>query len=122
MSNILAGLFEHHSDYKKLETDLENSGFENSDYIVYLDNGQHNAQYLASVAVKDNVQADNAKNIFNQNSVLKTFLFENMSIEQAHYDNLKRYIDARCKAEIHNSPDVKIRNSNHGMDSAEVKF
>ncbi len=29
MSNILAGLFEPHSDYKKLEADLEGSGFEN---------------------------------------------------------------------------------------------
>ncbi|ALR29989.1 hypothetical protein ATE47_05375 [Chryseobacterium sp. IHB B 17019] len=122
MSNILAGLFAHHSDYKKLEADLEGSGFQNSDYIVYLDNGQHNAQYLASVSVGDNDQADNAKNIFNQNSVLKTFLFENMSIEQAHYQNLKSYIDARCKAEIHNSPDVRIKGSSNGMESAEVKF
>ncbi|SIQ94738.1 hypothetical protein SAMN05880574_1382 [Chryseobacterium sp. RU37D] len=122
MSNILAGLFDHHSDYKKLEADLENSGFRNSDYIVYLDSGHHDAQYLASVAVRDNDQIDNAKNIFSQNSVLKTFLFENMNIEQAHYENLKKYIDARCKAEIHNSPDVKIRASSSGMDSAEVKF
>ncbi|GAA4161708.1 hypothetical protein GCM10022217_27840 [Chryseobacterium ginsenosidimutans] len=121
MSNILAGLFELNSDYKKLEADLESSGFENSDYIVYLDNGKHNTQYLASVSVKDNNQAENAQSIFNQNSVLKTFMFENMSIEQAHYDSLKSYIDARCKAEIHNSPDVRIKASTAGMDS-EVKF
>ncbi|MDQ0594587.1 arginyl-tRNA--protein-N-Asp/Glu arginylyltransferase [Chryseobacterium ginsenosidimutans] len=122
MSNILAGLFELNSDYKKLEADLESSGFENSDYIVYLNNGNHkNAQYLASVSVKDNNQADNAKNVFNQNAVLKTFSFENMSIEQAQYDNLKKYIDARCKAEIHNSPDVRIKGSTAGMDS-EVRF
>lgn len=121
MSNILAGLFEHHSDYKKLEADLENSGFGNSDYIVYIDDGHHNSQYLASVAVKDSIQIDNAQNIFTQNSVLKTFLFENMSIEQAHYDSIKRYIDARSKAEIHNSPNVRIKSSTIGIDS-EVKF
>ena len=122
MSNILAGLFEHHSDYKKLETDLESFGFDNSDYIVYLNETTHNgSQYLASVVVKDNGQIDNAKNIFSQNSVLKTYLFENMGIEQAHYNNLKKYIDARSKAGIHNSPDVKIKASSNGIDS-EVKF
>jgi len=121
MSNILAGLFAHHSDYKKLEADLENSGFENSDYIVYLNNGSDSAQYLASVAVKDNNQTDNARNIFGENSVIKTYLLENMGIGQANYDNIKRFIDARNRAEIHNSLDVKIKASSSGMDS-EVKF
>ncbi|GAA5090107.1 hypothetical protein GCM10023210_15780 [Chryseobacterium ginsengisoli] len=121
MSNILAGLFEHHSDYKKLEADLENSGFENSDYIVYLNEENHHSQYLVSVAVKDNNQIDDAHQIFNQNTVLKTYLFENMKIEQANYMNLKRFIDARNKADIHNSPNVKIKISATGMDS-EVKF
>ncbi|WP_267405354.1 MULTISPECIES: hypothetical protein [unclassified Chryseobacterium] len=121
MSNILAGLFEHHSDYKKLEADLEKVGFESSDYIVYLDESHINAQYLASVSVKNNEQIDGAKNIFSQNAVVKTFLFENMSLEQAHYQKLKSYIDARSKAEIHNSPYVRIKASSNGMDS-EVKF
>ena len=120
MSNILAGLFAHHSDYKKLEADLENSGFENSDYIVYLHNGS-DTSYLASVAVKDNNQTDGVRNIFSQNSVLKTYLLENMGIGEANYDNIKRFIDARNRAEIHNSPDVKIKASSSGMDS-EVKF
>ncbi|WBV56894.1 hypothetical protein PFY10_00375 [Chryseobacterium daecheongense] len=120
MTKILAGLFQSHSDYKKLETDLESSGFGDSDYIVYL-NEHQNSQYLASVAVKDTDQADNARNVFNKNAVVKTYLFENMGIEQADYHNIKRYIDARNKAEIHNSPDVKIKGSSNGMDS-EVKF
>jgi hypothetical protein len=121
MSNILAGLFEHHSDYKKLETDLENSGFPSSDYIVYLNDTPHHSQYLASVAVKDTSQATLAKDIFSQNAVHKTYLFENMSIDQADYAHLKGYIDARNKAEIHNSPAVKIKGSSSGIDS-EVKF
>lgn len=121
MSNILAGLFEHRSDYKKLEADLENSGFQNSDYIVYLNNENLHSQYLVSVAVKDNDQADNARNVFNQHTALKTYLFENMGIDQANYPNLKRFIDARNKADIHNCPDVKIKTSTSGMDS-EVKF
>ncbi|MCS3531984.1 hypothetical protein [Chryseobacterium sp. JUb7] len=122
MSNILAGLFEHHSDYKQLETDLENSGFKSSDYIVYLNDSNHNSQYLASVAVKDHEQAENVRRIFNQNIALKTFLFENMSLEQTHYQKLKDLIHARNRADIHNSPGVKIKSSNSGIDSAEVKF
>ncbi|MDR6525824.1 MULTISPECIES: hypothetical protein [Chryseobacterium] len=121
MSNILAGLFEHNSDYKKLENDLENSGFGNSDYIIYLNSEDNHAQYLASVAVKDSSQAESARNIFNQHIVLKTYLFENMSIDQANYDTIKKYIDARNRAEIHNSPDIKIKTSSDGMNS-EVKF
>lgn len=120
MSNILAGLFEHHSDYKKLETDLESSGFENSDYVVYL-NEEGDSQYMASVSVKDHEYADKAKNIFSQNSVKKTYLFENMNIQNESYGSLKKYIDARNRAEIHNSLDVKIKGSTNGMDS-EVKF
>ncbi|PKF73450.1 hypothetical protein [Chryseobacterium sp. PMSZPI] len=121
MSNILAGLFEHHSDYKKLESDLENSGFENSDYIVYLNSNSNNSQYLASVTVKDNSQVESARNIFNQNAALKTYLFEGMSMEETNYDTIKKYIDARNRAEIHNSPDIKIKTSSDGMNS-EVKF
>jgi len=121
MSNILAGVFAQHSDYKKLEADLENSGFGDSDYIIYLNSGSDHAQYLASVAVKDNNQTDSARNVFSENSVMKTYLLENMSIEKADYDHIKRFIDARNRAEIHNSPDVKIKASSSGMDS-EVKF
>ncbi|MET3037118.1 hypothetical protein ABXT08_13490 [Chryseobacterium sp. NRRL B-14859] len=121
MSNILAGLFEHSSDYKKLEDNLENSGFQNSDYIIYINNENHGNQFLASVAVKDSSQAEIARSIFTQNEVLKTYLFENMSIDQASYDTLKKYIDARNRAEIHNSPDIKIKTSSDGMNS-EVKF
>lgn len=121
MSNILAGLFEHHSDYKKLEDDLENSGFQNSDYIIYINSENHSTQYLASVAVKDSSQIERARSVFTQNEVHKTYLFENMSIEQASYDTIKKYIDARNRAEIHNSPDIKIKTSSDGMNS-EVKF
>lgn len=120
MSNILAGLFEHHSDYKKLERDLENSGIPNSDYIVYLNSESNSPQYLASVAVKDGSQTENVRSIFNQNAVMKTYLFENMSIDQANYDTIKRYIDARNRAEIHNSPDIRIKTSTDGINS-EVK-
>ncbi len=89
MSHILAGLFDHHSDYKKLESDLENSGFENEDYMVYLNSDSNHSQYLASVTVNDNSQIDLARNIFVQNAALKSYLFENMNIGEMNYDTIK---------------------------------
>lgn len=120
MSNILAGLFEHQSDYKKLEADLENSGFENSDYIVYLNERSQSSPYFVTVEVKDN-QIANARDVFNKNTALKTYLLENMSLEEANYKDIRNYITITNKAEIHNSPDVRIKGSTSGMDS-EVKF
>ncbi|CAD7816517.1 hypothetical protein CHRY9390_03185 [Chryseobacterium aquaeductus] len=120
MSNILAGIFDRHSDYKRLETELEASGFENSDYIVYITDEHHRSQYLVSVEIKDVEKGKTAQDIFLQNSVLKTYLFENMGIAQASYSTVKKYIDARSKAEIHNSPDVRIKVQHDGINS-EVK-
>lgn len=120
MSSILAGIFAKHSDYKKLEQELEASGFLDSEYIVYLSDEHHNSQYLVSVEIKNKDFTDKTRQIFGENHVLKTFLFENMSINQASYSNLKRLIDARSKAEIHSSPDVRIKVQHDGMNS-EVK-
>jgi len=120
MSSILAGIFAQHSDYKKLEQELEASGLSNSDYIVYLSDDHHNSQYTVSVEIKNRETNEKARHVFDKNDVLKTYFFENMSINQASYNNLKRLIDARCKAEIHSSPDVRIKVQHDGMNS-EVK-
>lgn len=120
MSSILAGIFAKHSDYKKLESELEASGFMDSEYIVYLTDEHHNSQYLVSVEIKNRDLTDKTRQIFGENQVLKTYLFENMTINQASYTNLKRLIDARSKAEIHSSPDVRIKVQHDGI-SSEVK-
>lgn len=120
MSNILAGVFNHGSDYKQLEADLEQSGFDNSDYIVYLTDDSRSPR-LVSVAVTDAARAEQAQSIFGNHDAVKTYLIDNMSIHQADYQTVKRFIDAHNRAEIHNSPDVKIKGATDGMDS-EVKF
>ncbi|WP_294249862.1 hypothetical protein [uncultured Chryseobacterium sp.] len=120
MSNVLAGIFNYGNDYKNLEADLEQSGFDNSDYIVYLNEGSH-APQLVSVAVRDAAQAEHAGSIFSSHGALKTYLIDNMSIHQADYQTVKRFIDSHNRAEIHNSPDVKIKGATDGMDS-EVRF
>ncbi|WP_144282769.1 hypothetical protein [Chryseobacterium echinoideorum] len=120
MSSILAGIFSHENDYKKLEQELESSGIQNSEYIVYLSEDHHNSQFLVSVEIKNRDLTEKIRLIFDQNHVLKTYLFENMSINQASYSHLKKLIDARCKAEIHNSPNVRIKVQHDGITS-EVK-
>lgn len=120
MSSILAGIFAKHSDYKKLERELEDSGIQDSEYIVYLSDEHHNSQYMVSVELKEKELTEKARQVFNENSVLKTYLFDNMTIDQASYPTLKRLIDARSKAEIHSSPDVKIKTQHDGI-SSEVK-
>jgi len=120
MSSILAGLFGTQSDYKKLELEVEDLGFLDSEYIVYLSDDHHNSQYLASVEIKNKDLTDKVRQIFNENHAHKIYLFENMSIDQASYIHLKRLIDARSKAEIHSSPDVRIKVQHDGMNS-EVK-
>jgi len=121
MSSILTGLFERNGDYKRLEDELENSGFANSDYIVYLTEDHPHSQFMVSVEINDTEQSQKAHAVYLQNAVVKTYLFENMTISQASYSNVKKYIDARSKAEIHNSPDLKKKSQHTGMDS-EVKF
>lgn len=121
MSTIITGVFQRHSDYKRLEIELEMAGFDNADYIVYITEDHHESPYMTSVQILNQMQESNARRVFAENSVLKTYQFENMSISEASYPKLKKYIDAKNKSEIHPSPDFKFKSATEGMDS-EVKF
>ncbi|KQT18000.1 hypothetical protein ASG31_04485 [Chryseobacterium sp. Leaf404] len=121
MSTIITGVFQKHSDYKRLEIELEMAGFGDEDYIVYITEHHHDSPYIASVQISEYTQENLARKVFAENSVLKIYLFENMSISQASYATVKKYIDAKNKSEIHASPEFKFKGATEGMDS-EVKF
>jgi len=121
MSTIITGVFQRHSDYKRLEIELEMAGFDDKDYIVYITEDHHQSPYMTSVQITDHTQESIVRKVFAENSVLKTYLFENMSISEASYPTLKKYIDAKNRAEIHASPDFKYKGATEGMDS-EVRF
>lgn len=121
MAHILTGLFENKSDYKKLESDLENAGFTDAQYIVYLTENHTDAQYMASVEIADIEKEDMVKNIFANNFGVKTYFFNNMGIDQASYLQIKKLIEARSKVEIHNSPEIKHKIPHEGIDS-ELKY
>lgn len=121
MSTIITGVFQRHSDYKRLEIELEMAGFDNADYIVYITENHHDSPYMTSVQITNPEQEIEVRKVFAENSVLKTYHIENMSISQASYATVKKYIDAKNKTEIHASPDLRFKGATEGMDS-EVKF
>ncbi|WP_300674850.1 hypothetical protein [Soonwooa sp.] len=117
MASIITGLFNNHSNYKTLENDLENAGIENSQYIVYLNNSG-DEHFSASVQVRDDAHADSISEIFNRNDVNKTYLFNNMTIEEAsNFEDLKKRISVLANAQVPTTPDVNIKGTSSGMDS-----
>lgn len=121
MASIYTGLFSISHEHKKLERDLEDSGFSDSDYVVFLNNNG-TSQYVASVSVKDQSQTQLASKIFERNRATKTFLFNDAEHKDLYsYPTIKNWMDARSKAEIQETPSLRIKTSSSGIDS-EVKF
>ena len=121
MPTIITGVFQKHSDYRRLEIELEMAGFQNEDYIVYITEDHHNLPYMTSVQITNQADEAKARKVFGENSVLKTYVIDDMSIGEASYPIVKKYIDTKNKTEIHASPDLKFKGATEGMDS-EVKF
>lgn len=121
MASIITGLFNNHSNYKTLEIDLENAGIDGSQYIVYLNNNR-DEHFWTSVQVTDDAHANTVSEIFNKNSVSKTYLFNDMTIQEAsNYEDLKKRIEVLAAAEIPNTPDINIKETDSGIDS-QVQF
>lgn len=121
MSRIITGVFQKHSDCKRLEIELEMAGFNNETYIVYITEDHHDVPYMTSVQIDDSEQEQRARKVFSENSVLNCYSFENMNIQDATYCTIKKYIDSKNKTELHPSHDLKFKSATAGMDS-EVKF
>ncbi|MBQ0152656.1 MAG: hypothetical protein KBS61_07160 [Chryseobacterium sp.] len=100
--------------------ELETLGVNHSQYIVYLNNGNNHSSYMASVEIQDPNQTEKVQNLFAHNSVLKTYIFDNMNIKEATYDEVKKLISVKCKSEIQNSPNLKKKEMHFGINS-EVK-
>ncbi|QCX53782.1 hypothetical protein [Elizabethkingia sp. JS20170427COW] len=120
MPGIFVGIFKFQTDHKILGELLEQSGFANDDYIVYLNRDETHTYYMTSVKISNDQQLELAKGIFENQSVAKTYFFENMKWVHAKYEYLKKEIDIRAKLEIKESPGINIKGSTEGMDS-EVK-
>ncbi len=121
MPSILTGLFKSPSQYKNLEQDLENSGFEAYQYVIYKNPGNE-GEYAASVELDNDNQAVSAEEVFNKHNAIKKFVFQDMNIIDAlDYESIEHQIRIRTNIEIKDTPDIHIKTTSSGMDS-EVKF
>lgn len=126
MTTIVIGLFPTQKDAKQLATDLENNGFVNEDYIVYLNKkekeqkenfwnklfGNRTPQFnteeldklIASVSIKSGAQLTIAKEIFTAHHAVHTYEFDDVSIIDAQsLDYLKAKVAVRAKVEVYAS-------------------
>ncbi|WP_312324324.1 hypothetical protein [Soonwooa sp.] len=121
MGNIIVGLMSQQNDYQNLRFELEESGFRDSDYIIYLNNGE-NDSFWASISANNDQQKNKGEEILKKLDAKKSYYFKNVDIEDAKsFDALKKEIGIRAKSEIHPSPDIRHRTPHHGLNS-EIKF
>ena len=146
MTTIIIGLFPTQKDAKNLAADLENFGFQNEDYIVYLNKieeeketfwdklfGGRTPQFntkeldklIASVSIKNEEQLRIAKDIFADHSVVHTYEFDDVTIVDAQsLDYLKTKVALRAKSEVYAS-ELANRNTAqklHADLSGQVSF
>ena len=142
MASIITGLFNSQDQSQAIGQDLENAGFQDSDFIIYLHDEKVSKeiktsiwQYffkdktkleddslVVSVKVKTPEQIAEAKKVFKNHSCIHENYFENIKFSDARsLDYLKRIVSLRAKAAIYNSPNVKYRGQSAGMN-AEVLF
>lgn len=121
MPSILTGLFKSPSHYENLKQDLENSGFEDYQYVIYK-NPNNTEEYAASVELDNNDHEIRAEEVFNKQNVFKKFLFNDMNIIDAlDYESIENQIRIRTNIEVKEAPNLKIKTSSSGIDS-ELKF
>lgn len=145
MTTIIIGLFPTQKEAKNLAADLENGGFKNEDYIVYLNkkeeqkatfwetlfggrtpqfNTQETDTLIASVSIKSEEQLAIAKQIFEKYSVVHTYEFDDITIVEAQsLDYLRTKVALRAKSEVYSSMIKKNTAQNiHSEVSGEFSF
>lgn len=142
MATIITGLFKSQEQSAKISTELENAGFPDSNYIMYLhekpvskeikttiwqsffrDNTQlEDDSLVVSVKITDPQEKQIATLIFEQNEAVHQKLIENIKFQDAQsLDFLKRIVSLRAKAAIYSSPEIRHRGKTTGIN-AEIFF
>ena len=144
MSYTIVGLFSSQNQAKEVSNSLENKGFKDTDYIVYLtENAPKEKQSLwkriftkeideeaikvdsliISVAINDNTELDSAKSAFTENSAVNIYILDDVSFDEAKdLDYIKKVVGIKAKIQIYTMPDIKTSNSDlHTGINSEVK-
>lgn len=128
MTTIIIGLFPTQKDAKKLAADLENVGFANEDYIIYLNKetehdkniwerlfGGRTPKFIpnetdtliTSVEITSEEKLKVAKEIFANHDAIHIYELKDVNInEAASLDYLKKIVSTRAKAEVYTMPKV----------------
>ena len=142
MASIITGLFTSQSQSRKIAADLEDAGFQDSNYIMYLHNDriskevktsiwQHffrdntkleDDSLVISVKIKNAEQFEKAEKIFSNYHCIRENFFENIKFRHAKsLEYLKRIISIRARSEIASMPGLKHHLPLDGINS-EVAF
>ena len=142
MSSIITGLFHSQKQSAKISADLENAGFHDSSYIMYLhekpiskeiktsiwqsffhDKTQlEDDNLVISVRVAGSHENEKVTEIFKNNEVRHQNFLENITLKDAQsLKYLKRVAAIRAKALIYSPPKINHHGKSPGINS-EVLF
>ena len=142
MSYTIVGLFASQEQAKKVSESLENKGFKNSDYIIYLtenkpveksfwtklftNNIDEEAisvdSLITSVAIKNDLELELAEKAFAENKVVNVYELPEVEFSQAKdLEYIKKVVALKAKTQIYAMPEIKTSSSdmNSGIN-AEV--
>ncbi|SIS89316.1 hypothetical protein SAMN05421789_11018 [Kaistella chaponensis] len=138
MSSIITGLFSSQGQSAQIGADLENAGFNYSDYVMYLhekpikkeiktsiwrsffnDKTQlEDDSLVISVKVTDPKEEEKVTEIFKKNKVFHQNYFENIKLQDVKsLEYLKKIVTVRAKALIYSSPAIHHHDPLSGMSS-----
>lgn len=142
MATILTGLFESQKQAAEISEALETAGIKNEDFIVYLHEKSipkevktsvwrnffgdktvlEEESLVVTVRVREAGERDIISAIFNDNNASQINTIDNVRFSQAQsLEYLRRIVRLRARAQIVNTPSVRIPSSSSGMNS-EVTF
>ncbi|MGL6037528.1 hypothetical protein [Soonwooa sp.] len=90
MGKSFVGFMSQLNDYHDIRLYLEESGFRDSGYIIYFNNGE-NDSFWASISANNDQQKNKGKEILKKLDTKKSYYFKNADIEDAKsFDALKK--------------------------------
>ncbi len=145
MSYTIVGLFSSQNQSKDVSKSLENRGFKDSDYIIYINENKpvekksfwskiftHETDeeattvdsLIISVAINNNTELEKAKEAFAENKVVNTYPLDDVPFEEAkNLDYIKKVVALKAKMLIYAMPEVKTSTSEiHTGINAEVNI
>ena len=146
MNYTVVGLFPNQNLAKDVSENLELSGFQNEDYIIYKSDKKNQASekrsfwkkilglnediepqspesLITSVSARNEEELATIRKSFEKNEVVKIYEFQDMTLEEAkNLDYIKKIVSIRAKSQIYAMPNISLRHGilNEGI-STEVR-